>query len=323
MPYTARAKEVIKTEIEGLNYVHDNLDDSFVKLVDLCLETFERKGKIVMCGVGKNAHVGHKIAATLCSTGSRSAFLHPVEAMHGDLGMLDERDLLVAMSYSGETDELLQVLPAAKRFNIPIVALTGNPSSSLADFSDHTVSIKIPNEACPFKMAPTTSTTATMALGDALAMVLMQQRKFSLEEYSILHPSGAIGRSITLRIRDIMRPQERTPRIEIDKTIKDAITQMTSCRAGSVLVVDSDHKLRGIFTDGDFRRKVSNDLSILNEPIKDHMTENPISLKIDEMAIAVMSILEEREIDDIPIVDDDGVALGLVDIQDLPKFKLM
>lgn len=318
-----RAREVMETEIAGIRSVMDTLGEEFLSLVDACLNVFVRHGKIVVTGVGKSGHIGQKMAATLASTGSPAVFMHPVEAMHGDLGMLAENDLLLALSYSGETEELLTVLPAAKRFQVPIASLTGGLDSRLAEWSDITVPMPVPREACPFNLAPTTSTTALLALGDALAMVLLERKGFDKSDYAKLHPSGAIGRAITTRVRDIMRSGDQAVFVGPETTVKEAISEMTRARSGSVMIVDTDHKLLGIFTDGDFRRHVAQDIHCLEAPVSDVMTAGPTTVAPDMMAVELLSILEKRKIDDIPVVDAAGFALGIVDIQDLPKFKVM
>ncbi len=324
MDYLAAARNIFKLEIEGLQAVSEHLGDPFCQMVELCLNCARQGGKLILTGVGKSGLIGAKIAATLSSTGSPAVFLHPVEAMHGDLGVLTpHEDLLICLSYSGETDELLAVLPAAKRFEIPIVAITAKNGSSLGDWSDLVVPMAVPGEACPFNLAPTTSTTALLALGDALAMVLMQAKGFSREDYGLRHPSGAIGRSITMRIRDIMRRADRVPTVNPQTTVHDALMEMTRRRSGSVIVVDDQHHLLGIFTDGDFRRHAANNLDLLQLPINRFMTSSPIHIREDQMAIEVLNLLEKREIDDIPVVDAQQKVVGLVDIQDLPKFKLM
>lgn len=324
MDYIARGQWVLQREIDGLEMVRDGLGDSFLELIELCKVRLRDGGKIVLAGVGKSGHVGHKIAATLASTGSPAAFLHPVEAMHGDLGILGSKDILVALSYSGETDELLEILPSAKRFDIPVVAITSDPDSNLSSYADLVVELRVPSEACPFNLAPTSSSTATMAFGDALAMVLMEDRKFTKDDYSKLHPSGAIGRAITLRISDVMRDRDHTPVVNPGTTIRDALLEMTRLRSGSVLIAGTDGKLAGIFTDGDFRRCMSEDRGhVMEAVISDYMTKDPVSLSDSQMAIDAIKLLENRKIDDIPVVDENGVIKGVIDIQDLPKVKLM
>lgn len=318
-----RAREVLQIEIDGLAKIRDDLGEPFARFVERCLQTLGEGGKIVFCGIGKSGHIGHKIAATLASTGSPAVFMHPVEALHGDLGLLGSNDLLVALSYSGETDELLALLPAAKRFGVPVVAITGQPESRLATWSDLTVPMRVEREACPFNLAPTATTTALLALGDALAMVLLECRGFQTTDYAKLHPAGAIGRSITLRVTDIMRTAERFPRVGPEATVRDALLEMTRARAGAVAVVAADDRLLGIFTDGDFRRHIMADANLLEATIRSVMTSRPITIGSEAMAIEVMRILETRKIDDILIVDGQGRAVGLVDIQDLPRFKLL
>ncbi len=318
-----RAREVFDTEMLGLQAVRDGLGEAFIAWVEACLRTFERGGKLVVTGVGKSGHVGRKMAATLASTGSPAVFMHPVEAMHGDLGMLSERDLLIALSYSGETEEVLAVLPAAKRFRVPVVAVTRGGDSRLAQYSDIVVPMAVPREACPFNLAPTTTTTAAMALGDALAIVLLERQQFDQQAYARLHPAGAIGRSVTLRIADIMRRGEAAPSVAPATPVKEAMLLMTRARSGSVMVVDDDDRLLGIFTDGDFRRHVTTDIHSLEAPIGSLMTAKPTTVGPALMAVELLALLENRRIDDIPVVDDQGRVLGLVDIQDLPKFKVM
>ena len=323
MDYLDRAKSIIQTEINGLTKVKNELDRPFVQLVELCLKTLEIGGKIVLCGVGKSGHIGHKTASTLTSTGSPAAFLHPVEAMHGDLGILHKSDLLLALSYSGETEELLDVLPSAKRFSIPIACITGNPKSQLAKWSDLVIPMAVSEEACPFNLAPTTTTTAMMAIGDALAIVLLEARGFSKEDYGKFHPAGSIGRSVTLKVKDIMRGGERLALVPLGTSVKDALLKMTQCRSGSVVIVDTYQKLCGIFTDGDFRRQIQKKQDLLNIAIESVMSPSPTTIGDNRMAIEILSILEKKEIDDIPVVDDRNQVVGVVDIQDLAKFKLM
>ncbi|MFO7822181.1 MAG: KpsF/GutQ family sugar-phosphate isomerase [Lentisphaeria bacterium] len=318
-----RAFEVFNTEIKGLEMVRDSLDTAFLELVKLCRKAFAANGKAVLTGVGKSGHIGLKITATLSSTGSPAVFLHPVEAMHGDLGVLSGNDILIALSYSGETDELLAVLPAAKRFGIPTVAFTGVPDSSLSKWCDLTVPATVPGEACPFNLAPTTSTTAMLTLGDALAIVLLQDRDFAKEDYARLHPAGSIGRSITLKVSDLMRDLERVPSVGPQHSIRDALIKMTQMRSGSVAIVDDERHLLGIFTDGDFRRHITDNANLLEEPIEKYMTGDPITVQDDAMAVSLLNIVENRHIDDILVTDSQGRVVGLVDIQDLPQFKLM
>lgn len=315
--------ETLQTEIDGLIYMKDNLGESFAKLVEMCIEVLDHGGKIVVCGIGKSGHVGKKIAATLASTGSTAIFVHAVEAMHGDLGMISEGDLVLALSYSGESEELVRVILPAKRLGVKIASLTGGLESSLAKLSDLTVSVKIPREACPFNLAPTTSSTATLAMGDALAMTLLKVRRFTKENYGRLHPAGAIGRAVTMRVSDVMRTGDRLAKVSPETTIKETILAMTHAHGGSAVITDANGILLGIFTDGDFRRKADSDMSILARKVGEVMTPHPASIRQDELAIEVLKMVEKRKIDDIVVVDASGKVTGIVDIQDLPGLKLM
>lgn len=317
------ARRVIDIEVAGIRQVQSQLGEPFLRCVGLCMETLERGGKLVLTGVGKSGHIGHKLAATLASTGSTAVFMHPVEAMHGDLGVLGPNDLLIALSYSGETEELLAVLPAAKRLGVPIIAICGNTDSRMTKWSDLAVPMAVEREACPFKLAPTTSTTALLALGDALAIVLLEQRKFQKTDYARLHPSGAIGRSITLKVTDLMRTGAKFPTVRPDVTVKEALVAMTRARAGSVAVTDAKGILLGIFTDGDFRRHIVENPKLMNAKIATVMTAGPISISSEAMAVDILKIIEKRRVDDILVVDPKGRAVGLIDVQDLPGFKLM
>lgn len=319
----SRAWEVIDTEIEGLRSAQAALGDDFLATVNLILETLERGGKIVVTGVGKNLHIAEKLSATLASTGSTSVVMNPIQAMHGDLGMIAEHDVLLALSFSGESDEVIKLIPAVRRLGLPVIGMVGNAESTLARLSDVVLCVRIEREACPFGMAPTTSTTATLAVGDALAMVLIDARHFDKESYAKLHPAGAIGRALVLRVKDIMRTGERLARLPVTATIQDAIMAMTTAKSGAALVADDKGFLAGIFTDGDLRRHLSEGRDILRSPIKGVMTHKPVSVRDDGFAVDVLRIFEKYKIDDLPVVDAEGRLVGYVDIQDLPKMKVM
>jgi arabinose-5-phosphate isomerase len=321
--YLKRARQVLDAEIEGLRQVRDALGSGFVATVQLFLRVLTDNGKIVVTGVGKNLHIAEKISATLASTGSTSVVLNPVQAMHGDLGIIGSRDALLALSYSGESDELLVLMPAVKRLGIPIVAMTGRPDSSLARCSDIVLPVTVSGEACPFNLAPTTSTTATLAAGDALAMVLLSARGFEKDDYAKLHPAGAIGRALLYRVRDIMRTGEKLAVLPTTATVQDAIVAMTSAKCGSACVTHPDGRLAGIFTDGDLRRQLASGRNIMRQPLTDAMTCNPTTVREDQLAIDVLRIFETRKIDDLPVVDGDGRLAGCVDIQDLPRMKVI
>ena len=284
----SRAREVMDVEISGVRKVRDELGEPFVALVKKCLEILQDGGKLVLCGVGKSGHISKKLAATLASTGARAVFMHPVEAMHGDLGVVSPQDLLLAVSYSGETDELLRVLPAVKRMGVPIVGITGKAESRLGTFSDMVVPMPVEREACPFNLAPTTTTTALLALGDALAMVLLDCQNFQLSDYAKNHPAGAIGRTITLTVKDCMRTGERCAVVTPQATVREALLAMTKARDGAVAIVDAQNRLLGIFTDGDFRRAMTANDQVLQAPIESVMTKSPVAINQRQMAVEIL-----------------------------------
>lgn len=322
-PILERAREVFNVEIEGLKTVRDSLDSSFEQMVAMSREALNSGHKLVFTGIGKSGYIGKKIAATLSSVGSPSIFLHPVEALHGDLGILRAGDLLFALSYSGETDELLGVISPAKRLGIQIIAITGQPTSRLAKLSDLTVAMTVEQEACPFNLAPTTTTTALLALGDALAMVLLDVQGFTKENFGRFHPGGAIGRAVTMRASDIMRQNDRMATCYPDSTVREAIYSMGKARCGSIIIINQAGKCLGIFTDGDFRRAAERDINVLSRKMSEVMTVNPSYVNKDALAAQVLKLVEDRHINDIIVVDDDLKVVGLIDVQDLPGLKLL
>ena len=319
----ARARDVLDIEIEGLQQARDALGEGFVAAVRLLLRILAQDGRLVVTGVGKNLHIAEKVSATLASTGSPSMALNPMQAMHGDLGILGEHDALLVLSFSGESDELLALMPAVKRRGIPIVTFTGGADSSLARVSDVVVPVTVAREACPFNMAPTASTTATLAVGDALAMVLLEARGFDKDDYAKLHPAGAIGRALLCRVADIMRMGERLACVPLDATVRDAIMAMTGAKAGSACIVDHDGRLAGIFTDGDLRRLLTTPGASLAVSVREAMTARPTCVRPEQLAVEALRIFEQRKIDDLPVVGADGRLAGCIDIQDLPRLKLM
>ncbi|MBM4142579.1 MAG: KpsF/GutQ family sugar-phosphate isomerase [Lentisphaerae bacterium] len=323
MNYVELGREVIDIEIEGLRGVRDALDAGFGETVRLALNCMQRKGKIVITGVGKNLHIARKASATLASTGATSVVLDPVQAMHGDLGILSAGDLLLALSYSGESEELLGILPIVKRQGIKVVAVTGAADNALAASSDAVIIAAVPREACPFNMAPTASTTAALAVCDALAMVLLRARGFGREDFAKLHPGGAIGRSLLLRVRDIMRTGERLAVLPRDRKVRDVLLAMTRSRSGSAGVVDDNGALIGIFTDGDLRRRLTDKGDLLDRPVEEVMTSSPVTVREDRLAVDVLRLFEEHNIDDLLVVDAAGRPVGAVDVQDLPKLKIV
>ncbi len=315
---------VFDVEIAAMHAVRASIDATFERVVNLCMETLRNGGKIVVTGVGKNLHIAEKISATLASTGSTSVVLNPSQAIHGDLGILSGRDILLALSYSGESEEIKNLIPSVRRLGIPIVSMTGNTGSTLAGFSTETLSVKVPREACPFNIAPTSSTTATLALGDALAMALIDASGFKKDDFAKLHPGGAIGRALLLKASDIMRTGERVAVVKCGVLVKEVVVEMSRARGGAACVVDGDGRLVGIYTDADFRRNVAaGDFEVLNSKIDEVMTRNPVSVSPETLAVDVLRIVEKRKIDDIPVVDVNGKLAGSIDIQDLPKLKVV
>jgi len=321
--YLAQARNVFDIELAGLKAVREQLDANFDKAVETMVATLNRHGKNVVVGIGKSGNVGSKIAATLTSTGSTAVVLNSVDALHGDLGLVSDGDVVLALSYSGESEELLNLLPALKRFLVKVISFTGNPKSSLALHSDVVLNVRVPREACPFNLAPTASTTAMLAMGDALAMAVLQARGFKKSDFARYHPSGAIGRAMLLRVADIMRTAERNAIASEDMTVKDALLVMTSAKSGSLAITNARGKLVGVFTDGDFRRRMSADEQILSRPLKTVMTRNPVSVRAEALAMEALKIFHERNIDDLIVINAKNEPVGLVDSQDLPKLKIM
>jgi arabinose-5-phosphate isomerase len=321
--HLAKAREVFDIELAALKAVRALLDKSFDRAVETIVETLKQRGKIVIIGIGKSGNVGQKIAATLTSTGSTAVILNSVDALHGDLGIINDGDVILALSYSGESEELLNLLPALKRFSIKIISLTGSLKSALARHSDVALNVKVPKEACPFNLAPTSSTTAMLVMGDALAMAVLQARGFKQKDFAKYHPSGAIGRAMLLCVGDIMRTGNRNAVAAENLTVKEALLVMTRAKSGSLSVVDARGKLAGVFTDGDFRRHMAGDENLLSAPLKRVMTPRPVCISENALAVEALKIFNERNIDDLIVVNAKQEPVGLVDSQDLPKLKIV
>jgi len=317
------ARKVFDIELAALKAVRAQLNQSFDRAVELIVAALRQRGKIVIVGIGKSGNIGQKIAATLTSTGSTSVVLNSVDALHGDLGIVNDGDVILALSYSGESEELLNLLPALKRFSVKLISLTGNPKSALARHSDLTLNVRVPQEACPFNLAPTASTTAMLVMGDAVAMAVLQARGFKQSDFAKYHPSGAIGRALLLRVGDIMRTGERNAIAREDLVVKEALLVMTRAKSGSLSIVNARGKLVGVFTDGDFRRHMARDQNLLGQPLKKVMTPKPICICENALAVEALKIFNERNIDDLIVVNTKREPVGLVDSQDLPKLKIM
>jgi arabinose-5-phosphate isomerase len=317
------ARKVFDIELAALRAVRGQLDASFDAAVELIVAALRQRGKLVVVGVGKSGIIGHKIAATLTSTGSTSVALNSVDALHGDLGLVSDGDVILALSYSGESEELLDLMPPLKRFLVKIIAITGASRSSLARLSDLVLKARVPQEACPFNLAPTASTTAMLALGDALAMAVLQARGFRRQDFAKFHPSGAIGRAVLSRVGDIMRRGPRNAVAGEHLPVREALLVMTQAKSGSLSVVDKRGKLIGVFTDGDFRRRMAVDGGLLSQPLKAVMTRHPVRIREDALAVEALKIFDQRNIDDLIVVNARQEPVGLIDSQDLPKLKIM
>lgn len=323
MDYQEKARRVIQLEIDELRRLHDRLDDSFGQAVEALKSALDRRRKIIIVGVGKSGNICHKIAATLNSTGATSIVLNCQDALHGDLGLVDEDDVVIAFSYSGETSELLDIMPHLKRRRVTLVSITGQVDSTLGRIGDIVLDIHVEREACPLNLAPTSSTTNMLVLGDALAMALLEARGFKKEDFAELHPGGSLGRTLLTKASDIMRCGDDIVILPPQETIKTALEKMTSARSGAVIVVHDDHSLAGIFTQGDFTRAFQTQNDLANCSVGDFMTADPISIPADKLAAEVLALLEEHRIDDLVVVDGNNRPLGLIDIQDLTRLRIL
>jgi len=323
MDTLGRARRVLSIETNELELLAKRLDENFTRAVKLLRDAVERRGKIVVLGVGKSGHIGGKIAATLTSTGAPSVVLDSLNALHGDLGVVSDGDVILTLSYSGETEELMRVLPSLARFDVKKIALTGIADSSLAKASDVVLDVSVSQEACPHNLAPTASTTVMLALGDALAMVLLEERGFSRDDFARFHPGGNLGRSLLLKVRDIMRGGDTAAIVKATDPVIEVLRVLTAKRAGAAIVVDDSGRLAGIFTHGDFARRFPSDPAIGTSAVGQVMTVNPVTIDADKLAAEVLVVLEQHRIDDLVVTDADGKPLGVVDSQDLSRLKLI
>ena len=323
MDSLGRARRVLSIEIQELQRVSERLGEEFPRAVALLREALERRAKIVVLGVGKSGHVGAKIAATLTSTGAPAVVLNPLDALHGDLGVVSDGDVILTLSQSGETEELMRVLPSLARFDVRRIALTGGLTSTLAKTSDVVIDTSVSQEACPHNLAPTSSSTVMLALGDALAMVLLEERGFSREDFARYHPAGQIGRSLLLRVRDVMRSAGEMVLVKAGDPVVSVLKAMTAGRAGAALVVDEAGRLEGIFTHGDFARRFPEDPDLGTRPVGGVMTRHPVTIDADKLAAEVLLVLKQHRIDDLVVTDAEGRPLGVIDSQDLSRLKLL
>ena len=312
-----RAIETLRIEAAAIENLIARVDEEFVAAV---LEILKCSGRVIVTGMGKSGHVGRKIAATLASTGTPAFFLHPAEAYHGDLGMITENDIVVAISNSGESSEIVNILPVIRRIGAKIIALCGRKNSSLGRNADYFIDIGVEREACSLGLAPTASTTATLAMGDAIAMALMDEKKFTSQDYALFHPGGALGRKLLLTVGDVMHSGEDNPIVKIGATAKDALFEMTAKGLGAVSVVDANDKFIGLVTDGIIRRALEKDKNFIDEPVEHIMKTEPLIISADKLAAAALSVMEKhkpRPVTVLPVVDAEQNPVGMIHLTDL------
>ncbi|KVR25415.1 arabinose-5-phosphate isomerase [Burkholderia ubonensis] len=316
----ALARDVLDIEADAVRALSEQLDGDFVKAVALLLGC---GGRVVVSGIGKSGHIARKIAATLASTGTPAFFVHPAEASHGDLGMVTADDVFIGISYSGESEELVAILPLVKRIGAKLIAITGRAESSLGQLADVNLNAAVAKEACPLNLAPTASTTAALALGDALAVAVLDARGFGSEDFARSHPGGALGRRLLTYVRDVMRTDDEIPSVGLDATLSDALFQITAKRMGMTAVVGADGKVAGIFTDGDLRRVLERDGDFRRLPIADVMTRQPRTIGPDHLAVEAVELMERHRINQMLVVDADGALIGALNMHDLFSKKVI
>lgn len=314
------ARETLEIEARAVQRMSSRLSDDFASACHLCMAT---TGRVVVTGIGKSGHIASKIAATLASTGTPAFFMHPAEASHGDLGMITNQDLLLAISYSGESDEIITFLPLIKRLGVKLVAMTGNPDSTLANAADVHLDVGVTEEACPLNLTPTASTTATLAMGDALAVALLKYRGFTAEDFARSHPSGALGKRLLLRVSDVMRSGDEVPAVSTDVSLRDGLMEMTQKGLGMTAIVDKDYKIVGIFTDGDLRRALDDGADVHATKMRDIMHTGCKTTSADILAAEAVHILEENQITSLLVADDEQRLVGALNVHDLFRAGIM
>lgn len=313
-PFVASALRTIDIEREAIQELSHYIDEGFIRACELIMEN---QGRVIVTGMGKSGHIGKKIAATLASTGTPAFYVHPGEASHGDLGMITNSDIVLALSNSGTTREILTVLPLIKRLGCPLIAMTGDPLSELSQTADANLNVSVKQEACPLGLAPTSSTTATLVMGDALAVALLEAKGFSREDFAFSHPGGALGRKLLLKVSDLMHSKDRLPLVTEQTSVADALMEITNKGMGMTTVVDADNRLSGIFTDGDLRRSLEQDINFKNTIIRDVMTTNCTVIEKDILAAEALRIMEEKKINGLVIVDKNHCPVGALNMHDL------
>ncbi len=314
------AKRAILIERDALNHLLNQIDESFAQM---CTQILACEGRTIVTGLGKSGHIGNKIAATLASTGTPSFFMHPTEASHGDLGMITHKDIVLAISHSGNTEELVNILPLIKRLNVPLYGISSNPNSTLAKQADIHLNINIKKEACPLGLAPTASTTATLALGDALAVTLLEARGFTQQDFALSHPGGSLGKSLLLKATDIMHTGTQLPVVNMHVTIKEALLEMTTKGLGMTTVVNNKGQLQGIYTDGDLRRSLQKNLDLSTTSIVDEMTSECHTVDPDILAAKALQLMEAHKINGLVVTDKKQCPIGAFNMQDLIQAKIL
>lgn len=310
----ALGRAVIETETAAVAALNSRIDADFARA---CRHLLDCHGRAVVIGMGKSGHIGGKIAATLASTGTPAFFVHPGEASHGDLGMITPDDVVIALSNSGETDEIIALLPVIKRLGVPLLAMTGNPNSTLGQTADVCLDVSVDKEACPLGLAPTSSTTATLAMGDAIAIALLEAREFSAEDFALSHPGGTLGRRLLLHVSNIMHTGEEMPVVTESTPLSEALLEMTRKGLGTTAVVDADNRVSGVFTDGDLRRTLDTGIDVRHVIIRDVMTRHCKTMRGDALAVEALSLMEDHKINALLVVDDDQRLTGVLNMHDL------
>lgn len=316
----ALGKAVIETEASAIGGLVQRIDENFA---EACRQILACKGRTVVMGMGKSGHIANKVAATLASTGTPAFFVHAGEASHGDLGMITSDDVILACSNSGETDEIIRLLPVIKRLGVTLISITGNANSNLAKEATINIDVSVENEACPLGLAPTASTTAAMAMGDALAVALLEARGFSSEDFALSHPGGSLGRRLLIHVRDIMHSGDEMPCVYADSSLSKALLEMTEKSLGTTAVIDADNRLLGIYTDGDLRRTLDNGIDIHSVTIEALMTKNCKTISADALAAEALRMMEEFKINALPVVDNEHVLTGVLNMHDLLRARVV
>ena len=307
-------RDVVATELAEITALQTRIDDSFSQACELLLSC---KGRIVITGMGKSGHIGGKIAATLASTGSPAFFVHPGEASHGDLGMITKNDIVIALSNSGNTAEIATIIPILKRFGVPLISMTGDKDSTLAVAADINLDVSVSKEACPHDLAPTSSTTVALVMGDALAVALLQARGFTAEDFALSHPGGSLGRRLLLHVSDIMHQDDRIPKVKQTATVSEALLEMSNKGLGMTAITDSDNTVLGIYTDGDLRRSLDKSIDVHNTSISEVMTKNCRTTSADELAASIVKIMDERGINGFLVTDENNKLIGAFNMHDI------